>query len=343
VGQHIDKRLIEIGDGLWAYLMTPGTWGFSNAGLIVDGDQSLLVDTLFDTRHTREMLEQMRRVTAAAGSIGTVVNTHANGDHCWGNAQVPNAEIVSSAAAAEEMLELTPRQLSMLSRAASASVRLGGVARGLGRLCAALGIDRVAWLIEAAPFATATFRDFDFSGIELKLPTTTFEGRLDLRVGNVEVQLIELGPAHTRGDVIVHLPQSRTVFTGDILFADAHPLVWEGPVANWIAACNTVLALEPAVVVPGHGPLADAGSVRRQLAYLEYMSAEARQRFDAGLTVDEAARDIAIGDFDGWLDAERVYVAVHTLYRDFVGNRTRPDPVEMFAGMATLRRHWGMA
>lgn len=340
--QHAEKRLIEIGDGLWAYLMTPGTWGFSNAGLIVDGDQSLLVDTLFDSAHTREMLDRMRRATPAARSIGTVVNTHANGDHCWGNAQVPNAEIVSSSAAAEEMLELTPRQLTMLTRAADAAVRLGGVARGLGRLCAALGIDKVAWLIEAAPFATATLRDFDFSGIELKLPTTTFEGRLELRVGDVEVQLIEVGPAHTRGDVIVYLPRSGTVFTGDILFADAHPVVWEGPVANWIAACNTVLALEPDTVVPGHGPLADVDSVRRQLAYLEYMWAEARRRFDAGMTVGEAARDIPIDDFDGWLDAERVYVAVHTLYRDFVGDRKRPDPVEMFAGMAKLRRDWGI-
>jgi cyclase len=117
-------------------------------------------------------------------------------------------------------------------------------------------------------------------------------------------------------------------------------LAWEGPVVNWIAACQTVLDLEPDVVVPGHGPVTDADGVRRQLAYLEYMSTEARQRFDAGLTVAEAARDIAIDGFDGWLDAERVYVAVHTLYRDFVGDRRRPDPVEMLAGMARLRRDW---
>jgi cyclase len=42
-------------------------------------------------------------------------------------------------------------------------------------------------------------------------------------------------PAHTRGDVIVHVPEARTVFTGDILFVGGTPIVWAGPLSNWIA------------------------------------------------------------------------------------------------------------
>ena len=341
--KRVKKRLTELGDGLYAYLMTPGSWGYSNSGLIVDGDHALLIDTLFDTAHTRQMLDEMRRVTPAANRVGTVVNTHATGDHCWGIALVPGAEIVAAKKCAEEMPDLPPGRLALLMRTANTLVQLGGVARGLGRLCAALGVDKVAWLVEAAPFVAATFRDCDFRGIELRLPTRTFEGRLDLRVGGVEVQLIEVGPAHTRGDVLVYVPESRTLFSGDILFADAHPLVWEGPVANWIAACKIVLDLDPVTVVPGHGELADTTAIRRQLEYFEYLSSEARQRYDAGMTVAEAARDISIAAFDGWLDAERVFINVHTLYRDFVGDRMRPDPAQMFAGMANLRRHWGLA
>jgi hypothetical protein len=95
--------------------------------------------------------------------------------------------------------------------------------------------------------------------------------------------------------------------------------------------------------VPGHGPIADTASVRRELEYLEYISAEARQRYDAELSVAEAARDISISAFDGWLDAERIYINVHTLYRDFRGDRKKPDPVEMFAGMARLRSDWKLS
>lgn len=339
----VEKRLAELGNGLYAYVRTPGSWGYSNSGLIVDGEHALLIDTLFDAAQTREMLDEMRRVTPAANRIGTVVNTHANGDHCWGNAVLPGSEIVASRECAEEMIDLPPSRLALLMRAVNGSLKLGGVARGVGRLCGAIGVDRVAWLVEAAPFVAAAFRDFDFRGVELKLPTRTFEGRLDLRVGDVEIQLIEVGPAHTRGDVLVYVPQSRTLFTGDILFVDAHPIVWEGPIANWIAACKTVLDLDPITVVPGHGRLADKSATERQLEYFEYISSEARKRYDAGMSVEEAVRDISLAAFDGWIDAERIYVNVHTLYRDFVGDRRRPDPVQMFAGMANLRKDWGLS
>ena len=47
----VEKKLSEIGDGIFAYTQLPGSWGWSNAGLIVDGGQTLLVDTLFDLKH----------------------------------------------------------------------------------------------------------------------------------------------------------------------------------------------------------------------------------------------------------------------------------------------------
>src|SRR5258705_13916940 len=79
------KGLQEVGDGLYAYLQPDGGWGWSNAGLVVDGERTLLVDTLFDLALTEQMLRAMRRAVPAAATIDTLVNTHANGDHCYGN------------------------------------------------------------------------------------------------------------------------------------------------------------------------------------------------------------------------------------------------------------------
>ena len=106
----------------------------------------MLVDTLFDQTLTAEMLEAMRRATPAASRIGTVVNTHGNGDHCYGN---------------------------------------------------------------------AVFAPFDLAGVELTLPNRTFQGELELQVGDKRVLLIEVGPAHTRGDAVVWIPADKTLFTGD--------------------------------------------------------------------------------------------------------------------------------
>src|SRR5438445_5970841 len=79
------KGLHDLGNGCYAYLQPDGSWGWSNAGLIVDhgASSSMLVDTLFDLKLTREMLATMRKAERAASNIGTVVNTHSNGDHVF--------------------------------------------------------------------------------------------------------------------------------------------------------------------------------------------------------------------------------------------------------------------
>ena len=304
-----DKGPVEVADDVWAYLQPDGGWGWSNAGLIAGGDHALLVDTLFDLKLTDEMLRELRKVSPAAERIGTVVNTHANGDHCFGNALLRGTEIVASRASAEEMVELPPSRLADLMKAAP---NLGATGEFLQRI----------------------FGPFSFEGIELVPPTRTFDGRLDLRVGDREVSLIEVGPAHTRGDVVVHLPAESVVFTGDILFHGGHPIVWAGPVANWITACERVLELGPTTIVPGHGPLAEASAVEALREYFEWLTEEARVRYDAGMTALDAARDIHLGDYVNWSEGERLAVNVRALYRDF-GATGQDDPLALMAMMSS--------
>jgi len=118
-------------------------------------------------------------------------------------------------------------------------------------------------------------------------------------------------------------------FTGDILFKDAHPIVWQGPVTNWITACDRLLALDVETVVPGHGPLTDLSGLREIRAYLAWLTDQARGRYDAGLDVEDAAREIAAEDSRNWLDSERIYANVHTLYRDFKGEAAAPEVLEI--------------
>ncbi|RLB43545.1 MAG: MBL fold metallo-hydrolase [Deltaproteobacteria bacterium] len=333
----VEKRLHELGNGIFAYTQLPGSWGWSNAGLITDGDQCLLVDTLFDKKLTAEMLESMRRAAPAAARIGTVVNTHGNGDHCYGNALVADAEIIGTRGCVEDLREAPPSRNQLLMRAAGIIGGLGAGGRVLGRALNAVGIDRVALLADAAPLATALFGDFDFTNNDVVLPTRTFERELSLTVGDKRVELIEVGPAHTLGDAVVWVPKDRTLFTGDILFKDSHPVIWEGPVSNWVAACERLLDMDIETVVPGHGPLTDKSALRETLRYLEALTEQARTRYDAGMSVDDAAHEVAFEEFDHWIDAERVYVNVHTLYREFSGDTEPADILALFAGMARLQ------
>lgn len=329
-----EPGLREVGDGCWAYMQPDGSWGRNNAGLISDGGASLLVDTLFDTRLTARMLEVMRAAVPAAKTIGTVVNTHANGDHCWGNALVRDAEIIASRRGAEEMAEIPPALMAKLTKVARVSMRMGKLGAGLGRVAGKLGVELLASVVEAAPFVLEIFGDFAFDGIELVLPSKTFDDALTVTVGSKTVELIEVGPAHTKGDVIVHVPGDRVVYTGDILFIGGHPVMWEGPVSNWIAACERIEAMDVDAIVPGHGPLTDKAGVRRLREYLQYVQLEARKRYDAGMGAFEAAKDIALDGFGEWGERERIVVNVDTLYREFSGAGPRESVVPCFAAMA---------
>ena len=166
---------------------------------------------------------------------------------------------------------------------------------------------------------------FSDEGIVLTLPTQSFEHELTLRVGDKDVRLFMLGPAHTRGDAVAYVPQDRTLFGGDLLFIGGHPIVWDGQFGNWIGACERMLSWDIETVVPGHGPVTDKPGIRAVKDYLEYVLREARARYDAGLGWEEAARDITFtAPFDAWLDRERIVINVHAAYREFAGAAAAP-------------------
>lgn len=304
-----EPGVCDLGRGSFAYLQPDGGWGLSNSGLVTDAGEALLVDTMFDGPHTRAMLDAFRRATTA--KIATLVNTHQNGDHWFGNALVEGAEIIATERAASAMAHEPPSLLEGFMKAAP----------GLGL---------------TGEYLVHCFGRFDFVDTAPRVPGTTFSGRLTKLVGSKTVELIEVGPAHTGGDAIVWVPSDRTVFTGDILFIDGHPIIWAGPVGNWIAACAMILAFDAESIVPGHGPITDARGVERMRGYLSYIRDEAHKRFDAGLGALEAARSIALDDYAGWGDAERIAVNTATLYREFGDNGVPTDAATLFGWMAQL-------
>lgn len=311
------RGLHELGDGLYCYLQPDGTWGWSNAGLIAADGTSLLVDTLFDLELTREMLDAMRTVTERS-PIDAAMNTHGNGDHCFGNELLPEgAEIYATAAAAAEMQAAPPQLVDALKHAD------------------ALGADFTAYI-------TRIFGPFRFEDIELRPPSSTFEGRLELTIGDRAVHFLEVGPAHTDGDAIVHVPDAGIVFTGDILFVGGTPIVWAGPFSNWLRACDRILELGAPTLVPGHGPVTDAAGVHDVKRYLTYVHEEARKRFDEGMDAAQAADDIDLRDFADWGDRERIAVNVATAYRELDPSLPEPQRPELFVRMGRwAARHGG--
>lgn len=311
------EGLYELKSGVYAWMTPNGSWGESNAGLVVGDGASLLVDTLWDLKYTRAMLDAMGPLTEAS-PIKTVVTTHADGDHWWGNELVADAEIIATRACIDELSSVQPKSMLLMEKT--------------GKLLSWIPLfnaDKVGhWFKNMAT-------PYDFHDLTLTPPTHSFTGRMRITVGGRPVELIEVGPAHTQGDLIVYVPDARTLYSGDTLFVESTPVIWAGPVTNWLAALDLIIDMDVDVIVPGHGPVTDKSGVQQVKAYWEYVDAETRRRYDAGLSAAEAARDIVLGQafaggpFAAWNSPERMMTNVHTLYRHLQGRTDHPKKPEL--------------
>lgn len=101
----------------------------------------------------------------------------------------------------------------------------------------------------------------------------TFADRLDLSIGGVSLQLMKVGIAHTPGDILIWLPKEQIVFTGDVVYVDRMLGVQSHSNAgNWIKAFDTMAALKPRHLVPGHGPATDLATATRDTRdYLAFL------------------------------------------------------------------------
>lgn len=303
-------ELRALDDDVYACLQPDRGFGWSNSGLVARGG-GLVVDTFWDLPRTRTMLDLYASVHPKAP--GRVVNTHHNGDHCWGNQLLSGAEIIGHRLCAEAMLDdVSPESLQEL---------VDGVSRrrGLDRFKKALS-------------------DYDFRGITITPPTTLFEEGLVLDLDGLRVDVFHVGPAHTVGDSIVHLPERGILFGGDVLWNGCTPIGWEGTYAQWYAALDRVIALAPDIVVPGHGPITDTDGVKTLRRYFEYVEAESRRFFALGVTEYEAARRIDLGPYAGWTEPERVLFNIRRAYRELRGQSwdAHIDVLDLLRELETL-------
>jgi cyclase len=304
VPQQWRSGLTEIGPRIFAYVQASGPdprgdTGVSNSGLIVGAASAVAVDALMVPSMTRRLVAAYRKATRKP--IARLINTHHHLDHTGGNRFFRRATIIATEKCREAL---------------------------------APGFPPVPLLQRFMPrFAR------EFPRLKVELPTVTFQDRLVLHDGDREIHLWHPGhTAHTVGDATVYLPREKVLFAGDIAFHYVTPLAFQGHVGNWIKAAERLLTFDADVIVPGHGPIGTKQDLRHMRDYLALVRREAKQRFAAGMPAEAAARDIKLGVYASWSDAERIFPNVLRCYQEFRDELEAPmDLTRMLAGMEALR------
>jgi len=212
--------------------------------------------------------------------IRYLINTHHHGDHTYGNHVFVGATIISHERCRRELTEAHMMDPNLLN---------------------------------------TIFPEFDFQGIAVTPADITFDEHLTLYMDGREVRLMHLGPGHTIDDVIVYLPEEGIIFASDFIFVYSTPLGMEGSFAGWLKNMDAMAKLGARTYVPGHGPVCGAEGLNLCRDYLVFVQSEAKKRFDKGMTVEQAAKDIDLGPFKQWPNHERILLNLERLWREFRG------------------------
>jgi glyoxylase-like metal-dependent hydrolase (beta-lactamase superfamily II) len=247
---------VKVSDTVYAVIGDFGNQNYENDGLnanlgFVIGDDTVLVINTGPSRRVAEALHAaIRRVTNKP--VMWVVNVNSQSPYWHGNAYFSelHAMLVTHAEAAKLMKAQGPDQLATIQNT----------------------------LNEKA------------AGTTQSIPANTFTDSKIIQLGKTRVELHHYGNAHTPGDLVVWLPQSGILFTGDLGFTGRMLAVLPiGSTKGWEGALERINTLNSRAVVPGHGKVGTLADVQRDTGnYLKLLRTEAKLIFEAGGSLDDA-------------------------------------------------------
>ena len=252
-------KAIEVASGVIAFIRPDEG---ANAGLIRTDEGIVVVDTTSCGADMRALLDA---VDVSPAEVCLAINTHLHSDHTWGN-QVFDCPILAHRLCRETM------EANLEGPWKLADIRIS--------------IDERA---TSDPQWAAEMRK-KIEGLEITLPTETFEDRRDLQSGERRIEVIHFG-GHTPGSSVVWLPGEKVLFSGDLLFVERYPFIGDADIPDLMSALKRLSQFGAHVIVPGHGPLCGEHEIRALLAYLQGTWERTIDHLALGDTADEAAVD----------------------------------------------------
>ena len=293
-------ELTRLADGVWAATRKESIGLAQNANslIVVGSREVLVVDAQFTREATLETLAAIRSVTK--NPVRWVVNTHWHDDHFAGNQvyrdSFPQAQFIIHENTRADLKSLGAPNRDGTKSGAPPLVKKYGDQMAIG-----LGVDSTPISAKERESLTDAIRIMnryleELPGFRETMDGPSVQDRFDVDLGGRAVQVRWLGRANTRGDLVVIVPGARVVATGDLLVFPI-PFAFGSFPREWVTALDSVKAMRPAAIVPGHGPvLRDYAYLDRVRAGLNDATVAATAAVGRGDSVAKVVRDVSLAE-----------------------------------------------
>jgi glyoxylase-like metal-dependent hydrolase (beta-lactamase superfamily II) len=273
-------------EGVYVWI---GAGGDSNAGAIDTPDGILAIDAQQNESLARELAVALREQVGKP--LRGLINTHYHADHIAGNSVVAgDAPILAHERTLAKLRTLLGPTRSgawiVTDIATKAALFYGENIQDL------VPTTDPAWRFFESRFAPAEYRT-----LSIKPPTETFADRYAFHLPAERVSLEYCGPAHCDGDIFIHLARGKVVFLGDLFFHERFPWLGDCDLDGWIATLDRVLALDAAIVVPGHGPPTGLKELASFRDLLRDIRAAVAAAIRSGASEDAAACEVTLPQY----------------------------------------------
>lgn len=251
-GDTNDRQVTKLADGVYAIQHARRGAVSGNTTVIIGDREVFVVDSTHQPSLAREDIAQIRQWTDKP--VGYLLNTHYHDDHHSGNKAYLDGFPLLTIIAHEE----TKKDMDLIEP--------GNIQRGPTHLAAVIAAFKQGKDQQGQPLSEDDKKQVQelLPGLEQQLadlktmvyqpPTLTFSDRLNIDIGNREVQVMHLGRGNTPGDAIAYLPKEKIVVAGDLLVYPI-PYTYDGYPTEWIETLRKMAQLNPQTIVPGHGPI----------------------------------------------------------------------------------------
>ncbi len=294
----------KIADGIYVIIHPDASedWPNGNTTVVIGERGVLVVDSAFLPSVARQDIAAIKTLTGKP--VRYLVNTHWHYDHNNGNSEYakayPDVQIVAHVETRRLMDANGPRFAALIGVPANPSAQ--ALAKARQQLASGLS-ERGAPLTSAERaalernIAQRENQERELAAFEYAPPTLTFTSELRIDLGRRDVRVMNFGRGNTPGDAVVFLPQERTLVAGDLVVAPV-PYAYNSYPRDWIGVLGQLRALDPAIIVPGHGP------VQHDTAYVQQVQDLLRSVVDqvdrltaAGHTLDEIRKAVDVTKF----------------------------------------------